>query len=76
MSPKATPPPPPADFRRLNMARRDPATMAGDLRAWLVGAILLAVLAVGVGYWYFLGPGKRGGEPGSTVIAMSWQTAG
>jgi hypothetical protein len=37
----------------------------------VVGAIVVVALVVGVGYWLFLGPGRPGGPPGSTLVEMS-----
>jgi hypothetical protein len=38
---------------------------------WIGGSVLLAVLVIVLGYWFLLGPGRLGGEAGSTLVEVS-----
>lgn len=60
-----------ADDRRGRVAqgvRRGPLR---DRRVWLVGALILVVVGIGLGWYYLAGPGRPGGPPGSVVVEMS-----
>ena len=38
---------------------------------WSVGAVVIALAVAVGGWWAFFGPGRPGGDPGSTVVEMS-----
>ena len=52
----------------------NPGPSAGDWLGrrwlWLAGIAVLIVTVLVTGYWFLQGPGRQGGEPGSTVVEL------
>ncbi len=64
-------------YRRYRPGSKDAAPgrqrARGDRNRWLwpLATIAAAALILGAGYWFALGPGRPGGEAGSTLAALS-----
>jgi hypothetical protein len=53
------------------MSRQDASRRRGVPMVWVVGAILIALVLVGISFIAVFHPGRVGGEPGSSVVEMS-----
>jgi hypothetical protein len=37
----------------------------------VAAAVVVGIVVLGAGFWFVLGPGRTGGEPGSTLVTLS-----